>query len=658
MRIIFIISLLCFCIVFDSTSQNDVAQDSLITQQLDSLLAIYKQNFDRNPAEAQKSVKALIDLSSKHNKKLYKARGHYFLAYLLNAEGKNEEAIEQGLLSAQTLKETEREKGLSAVYNLIAVIYRSAGDNIKAMDYYVKCLELAKQEDDQTEIGNAYGNIANIYIEQEQYERAIDNLQRASEAYKAANYPDGVVSTLFALANIFKNQEKNEAARSYYKEVIEYSQATENLAQEANARINLGQLLLAEKKYEEALPMLQKTYSLLQELGYPQDQVIVLNDLGIASKNLNQIQKAIGYYKKALQITEGVQLHDAIHLNLSDLYAEQHQYKTAFEHLSEAYTLKDSLNSLEKDKHLAELQQQYETQLKEARITVLEQEKSLQEAQLSQSQSEIKRQTQLRNTFIIGFALVLLSLLLLRYSYVKRMRVQKQLSLQKEENARQELNTLIKDYRLDSIKKYNEGQQEERKRIAREIHDGLASDLASLKMAFEHFLSKQLKDKSLQKMLYTIQTLYKDLRGISHQLHPPAFSESGFSDFLEQFLHEKSQETTLTIKALFFPRNEIDQLSDSILAEIYRMVQELTTNMVKHAEATEGEVQITKHEEYVNVVVSDNGKGMPSQKATGIGLRNIRERLEYLDGTLDIDSGQRGTTININIPLSLTPITA
>lgn len=651
MRITTIILSLYISFTIANASQSDAPQDSIVTQQLDSLLGIYKQNLDKNPAEAQKSVRELITLSSKYDKKLYKARGHYFLAYLLNAEGKNEKAIEQGLLSAKALKDAGREKGLSAVYNVLAVAYRNLGDNIQAMDYYVKCLEMAELEGDQTEIGHVYGNIANIYIEQEKYESAIDNLQRASEAYKAANYPDGVVSTLFALANIFKNQGKNEAARSFYRKVIEYSLATENLAQEANARINLGQLLLAEKKYKEALPMLQKTYALLQKLGYPQDQVIVLNDLGVACKNLNQTQEAIGFYKQALQIKEGSQLHDAIHLNLSGLYADNKQYKMAFQHLSQAYSLKDSLNSLEKDKHLAELQQQYETQLKETQITVLEQEKSLKEAQLSQSQSEIKRQTLLRNAFIIGFALVLLSLVLLRHSYIKRMRIQKQLSIQKEEIARQKINTLIKDYRLDAIKKYNEGQQEERKRIAREIHDGLASDLASLKISFEHFMSKQMKDKGLQKMLYTIQTLYKDLRGISHQLHPPAFSESGFSDFLQQFLLEKSKETETTLEALFFPQNEIDQLPDNILAEIYRIAQELTTNMLKHAEATEGEVQITKHEDYINVVVSDNGRGMPSQKVSGIGLRNIKERLEYLEGALDIDTGKRGTTININLPL-------
>jgi len=623
-----------------------------VSNQLDSLLDIYKTHIGQNPLKAKESVKELIAISTRADRQFYKARGHYFLAYIYNAEGKSQEAIVEGKQAAESLKKAGLENKLSAVYNLIAIAYRASGNQVQAMNYYLKCLDIAQQEDDQAEIGNVYGNIANIYIEQQQYERAIDNLQRASVAYKAANDPDGIISTLFALANIFKLQGLNEEARAKYHQVIEYSGVTNNLTQEANARINLGQILLAEQKYTEALPVLEETYQLVKKLGFTQDQLIVLNDLGVACKNLNQTSRAITYFNEALQIASSHQLHDKIHLNLSDLYYRNLQFRQAYNHLNIAHAIKDSLNSLERDKHLADLQEQYETRLKEAEIEVLEKEKSLQQAELLSSQLEVQKQTNLRNAFIIGFSIVLVLLVLLRFSYLQRIRVQKQLSTQKEENARQHINTLIKDYRLSTIKKYNEGQQQERKRIAREIHDGLGSDLASLKMSFEHYISKQLPDRGLQKMLFTIQRLYQDLRGISHQLHPPAFAERGFCDFLEHFISEKNKSTTLQLKVIFFPRKDIDQLSDSLLAEIYRITQELVTNMSKHAQASQGEIQITRHEGYVNLVVSDNGLGMSKKDHEGIGIRNIKERLEYLEGELDIDTSKRGTTFNINIPLA------
>ncbi|UII28318.1 tetratricopeptide repeat protein [Fulvivirga maritima] len=633
--------------------QSASPEPDSIVYKLDSLLQEYRNYSETEPVKAKASVEKLIELSSKHNRVIYEARGHYFLCYIFEAEGKNKEAIKEGKLAEQKIREAQMDRGLSAIYNLLAIAYHNLGDNVSAMNHYLKCLELANEEDNQIEAGHAYGNIANLYIEQEQYERAKDNLQRAYEAYLEANYPDGIVATLFTMANILKDQGNNEKARNYYEQIIDYSKKSNNLIQEANARINLGQLLLSEKKYKEALPVLKQTYQLLKKLGFVSDQARVLNDLGVACKNLDMTQEAIDYFNLALKIDETESINDAVYINLSDLYAKQKNYKKAFDQLSRSYTLKDSLNNIEKDKHLAELQQKYETQLKEAQIEILEKEKSLQDAKLLQSESEVARQKQLRNAFIIGFVLVLITLVLLRYFYVQRMKVQKQLASQKEENARHKINELIKDYRLDSINKYNEGQQQERKRIAREIHDGLGSDLASLKMSFEHYMSQQHGNNALQKMLYTIQSIYKDLRSISHQLHPPAFSDHGFCDFLNQLVADKMNDGNIKMKVICFPEEEIDALPDRILAEAYRIIQELITNIIKHAEASNSEIQVTKHEDYINIVVSDNGKGMPNKTQSGIGLRNIQERLEYLGGHIDIDSSANGTTININIPLSL-----
>ena len=109
----------------------------------------------------------------------------------------------------------------------------------------------------------------------------------------------------------------------------------------------------------------------------------------------------------------------------------------------------------------------------------------------------------------------------------------------------------------------------------------------------------------------------------------------------------------MKIQTFFFPEEELDALSDELLADAYRIVQELINNILKHAEATRAEVQLTKHEDHLNIVINDNGKGFQKTKKQGIGLRNIRERLQKVQGVLDIDSGSgSGTSVTIDIPLN------
>ncbi|UII32855.1 sensor histidine kinase [Fulvivirga ulvae] len=643
--------LLALCFYSPALGQEKSRQEV----KLDSLFDEYVNVVHTSPVEAKLIADKILQISEENSYDIYAAKAHYLLGNLAYKKGEFSTTIEEINTAIDLLARNGVQKGLPACYNLLAVAYKNMGMLSEATEHFMSGLQLAKQLGDKRHEGNTYQNIALIYFQQQKYGQAMENLDRAKEIYEAINDQGGLIDIMFNYANIHKEQGNYEKAREQYLEVLAYFEGVEHYSKVAYVNINLSQMLVEEERYKEAVPLLKKTLQLLEKLNLHSDMAIVYNDLGLSNMNLGNLNVAIQYFDKALKIIDidnPPYFTGEVYKNLSQLYRMKGDYKKALLYYEQYVAYEESVNSLEKEKYQEELEQEYETALKETRIALLEREKSLKEAELQKSELQEKRQRLVKNVFIAGFLLVLLTLIILRYFYVQKMKAQRRLAEQQEENSRQAINQLIKDYKLTVIERYQEGQEQERSRIAREIHDGIGSDLASLKMMLEHYLEHKGMDHNAGRIMTGIQNACKDIRNLSHQLHPLPFSQTGFSSFLKDFLVQKTNDGKLRINTFFFPEKDIDRLPDILLADVYRILQELVNNIVQHADAREAEVQLTLHEAYINIVVNDNGQGIPQgKKASGIGLRNIRERLEALAGTMSIESSEKGTLVNIDIPL-------
>lgn len=632
-----------------------IAQTSQNTPLIDSLSVVYNKNVYENPQLAKEAALQWLNESKKLEMDLQVARALYALGHLGNISGDYKSTIKYSHDAITLLKSLKVEKGLAACYNILGTGYKNLGEYPKSMDSFVECLNYAKQTENRVQEANAYQNIATLYLLQNEYKKSAENLDRAANLYRELGDDDGVLTTLFNFANILKEEGKFDQARKHYQTVLGYREREGNKAVIAYVNINLSQMLVEEGRCAEAVISLEKTLILLKELQFNSDIAIVLNDLGLCESKLGHTQKAINYFQQALEIGEEHSLlmyNSNIYKNLSQLYQDEGDYKNALKFYEKSITTIEEQNSLDKEKYVANIQERYETQLKETRIKLLEKEQKLSEAELQKAELTVKRQRIVRNTFIAGFVLILLTLIVLRFFYVQRLRAQKELSLQQEENAKQQINQMIKDHKLSVIERYQEGQDEERSRLAREIHDGIGSDLAGIKIAFEHYAEQHEEKQQSKRIASAINNACIDVRGLSHQLHPLPFSKIGFTSFLHDFINQISEKSTVEIKAFFFPEEDIDSLPEALLADTYRIVQELVNNILKHAAATQAEVQLTKHEDHLNMVINDNGKGFQKNKKQGIGLRNIKERLHKMQGTLDIDSASaNGTSIMIDIPI-------
>ncbi|NHN24503.1 sensor histidine kinase [Flavobacterium jejuense] len=223
-----------------------------------------------------------------------------------------------------------------------------------------------------------------------------------------------------------------------------------------------------------------------------------------------------------------------------------------------------------------------------------------------------------------------------------------------DESIKQKNDRLKAQHKLE-ITKLNaliEGEENERNRIAQDLHDGINGDLSAIKfqlMAFKNKLANDVNHDNLDKSIAMIDTTCEQVRTISHNLTPYAISQFGLSRALEQFC-KKMHNSFLLIDYQWFGDDLV--LPKSIETSIYRVVQELVQNTIKHANAKEVLVHCNNLDDNLNITVEDDGKGFDKNRGMkGIGFKNIENRINYLNAKMEIETSSMGTTILINISL-------
>lgn len=191
-------------------------------------------------------------------------------------------------------------------------------------------------------------------------------------------------------------------------------------------------------------------------------------------------------------------------------------------------------------------------------------------------------------------------------------------------------------------------QEQERKRIAQDLHDELGSNLAALKLRLQ---KTGLEKQALDVIIQVIDKASADTRNISHNLMPPEFEKTTLKDLLSNHYAKLNSESTTCFHFYTSGDNRYFSKADELI--IYRILMELTGNILKHSGASEATVQLIYYADQLEVMAEDNGTGMAQHVTDGIGLKNIQSRVNYLGGTIKIDSGLGGTTIMIKIPYKL-----
>ena len=201
-------------------------------------------------------------------------------------------------------------------------------------------------------------------------------------------------------------------------------------------------------------------------------------------------------------------------------------------------------------------------------------------------------------------------------------------------------------------------QEEESRRVSRELHDGVSQTIAAARFSLETAqLKLQMKadvTKDIDSAIELIRKIMLDIRAISHQLHPSILEDHGLSAALDELGHEFSKRTGISVEVERLPVSNI--LTPELTNTLYRIAQEALTNVERHAQATEVNMSLTLVRTWLRLRITDNGRGFEhgvKSSGTGIGLRNMRERLNFYQGKLKVASRPGKTQIVAYIPKSL-----
>ena len=202
-------------------------------------------------------------------------------------------------------------------------------------------------------------------------------------------------------------------------------------------------------------------------------------------------------------------------------------------------------------------------------------------------------------------------------------------------------------------------QDQERRRIARELHDGLGQYLAGMKIAIDMLSSRSGgRDPLLTECADILERAITETRTLSHLLHPPLLDEAGFASAASWFVAGFSQRSGIPV-SLDLP-SDLPRLPEAIEIALFRVLQESLTNVHRHSRASAAEISVEADAEQITIEVRDHGRGMPREileqiegegSGLGVGLAGMRERIHELSGTLEVTSGSQGTVLRATVPL-------
>ncbi len=522
------------------------------------------------------------------------------LGNLFRERGNYEEAQQQ-LMQALNMTETEQDTfSMMTIYSEMGDIYAAQNVWNVAEDYFNKALQLARSKNSRFMEAGAYKKLGNIFQLQKKDIAAVENYEAALEIYEQLKNKINAADILMSLSQVYKNDDQFVKAKTLLLEALENSSRSQDMMSTLSTKLALAEIEIK---------------------------------LGNHQKGIAYAEECLGAFGE-MEDKEGLR---QVYLLLAEAYARTGNFKKAYQFHLNFNSVKDSLMSIDRAVAIKKYDLLYTTEKKDKEITQ-------QKLEIEKQRGEIQRRN---NQLLIlggGLALVILLASLLFFIYLKN----KQLNQQK-------IMVLEKEKETQGLKSVIEGEEKERKRIARELHDGLGAVLATVKMQISSIQYKLPEAESLpayQKAESLIDDACRTVREISHNLMPHVLEQEGLEFAIDDLCQTLSKHNDIEFEFNYFGKEE--RLSDVLKTTIFRVTQELLKNIIKHAQAKEVIVQLTIEEDEIILIVEDDGKGFDvSTSHKGIGLENIRSRIAYLKGTLEIDStAGQGSTFTILLPLN------
>lgn len=624
----------------DTTSVNMLIKkaDAIREQEIDSAILLYNQAVKWSQLlEYNWGVaKALFGLSRSYNNKEDRERSVYYARQTLNWCPDNIWGHE--LIASVYL-------ALSETY-----YYQSRYDSCSYYRYAaLRELENNKVLNPRTQIGvlcsilqfwlNAHEDIHNDLYIREVVQR-INNIERLA---LARNDSTLLLKIYFYKGGYFNNIGQNDSARYYCERHLQLGQALKASPSMTIATLlNIGLTYMDDKRPAKALEYFNKAIAEIPVERRNEYRYYLFANIfqGEAYCLQQEWKKAIAITEPALAKINSLKithLADHAHKTLADAYEALGQYKKANEHRKLYSLLRDSLQLVQKLEMIYDMEVKY-------RLSDKDKQLAQQELAIERNESRIKS----KNFWIIaisaGFLLISLISILLYWNNFHKQTLQ----AEKIRNLRQEI-------QIASLQAMVNGEEKERSRIARELHDGIGGTLGAIRTRVSAMVRKYTTahtNDDFTELMQMLEEASADLRKTAHNLMPEILLQEGLAKASQLFCERLRKGHMLQINTEIW--GKVRRLPGDVELTAYRIIQELLHNILKHAGATQALVQIVFHESQLCITVEDNGRGMPANAGhkEGIGLKTIQERVKLMNGQIDtVSTPGQGTSVYIELNL-------
>jgi two-component system, NarL family, sensor kinase len=522
--------------------------------------------------------------------------------------------------------------GLS-LFNLGST-YRAMTKLDSALHYCLQGAKIIESFGDKAVQAKMNNGMQLLYYYLPNYEKAISYGEKAVQQAREVKDDNLLLQSLSNLSMSYKDLQQLDRSISVLTEALKLAEKAGDVYSRSAILLNLGGVYLEKKDYTLLRKYALISLDLHREIGAKDGECASLRGLAISYLQQGNYPQAKEYATKAYEIADSnnYKLEKASCLKtLSNISYAMQDLKQGEIYFNES---DDMVESLFKETYLqsaAEFEKKYESDKKDNKLKL--------------QQAELQRKSFL-NTMLIVAGVTLLLLLLLSY----RNYSQKQIIQQ------QRINELETEKKLNATEAVLKGEEQERTRLAKDLHDGLGGMLSGIKYSFQTMKGNLImtpdNQQAFERSMDMLDSSIKEMRRVAHNMMPEALVKFGLDTALKDFCNDINQNGIVKIdyQSIDMESAGIDQTT---AINIYRIVQELVNNILKHASAKSVFLQVTNTNGQLSVTVEDDGKGFDTSILSlekGMGWNNIQSRIKFLNGKIDVQSDAgKGTSIHFEL---------
>lgn len=632
-----------FAVTSDSLSQNIASIDSL-EKKLPAVSGAEKAStlYELVYAYLRVDLKKATVHNQQVREMLSQEKDPVSLAYLNMAAGifaSRSGNLDSAIIFLNDAKqhaiESDSYHPLVRIYASLGHAYISSGKPEQGLEYMFEGLKVLAQHPDKEMELKLRTNVAWAYLELKQFRNCIQYGLQNLKVMEGTEYEWIALYTYNNVAVSYGQLGRIDSARYYIDKGIKAAEKSNDVQTLANGYFILGTIYSNAGRYAEAIEHYLKARPYREKVGNP---LFIVSDLYTISNlyyKTKDYKKGVAAADEALKLAEKYSLtlkYEGTYESLAKNYEGLGDFKNASKYYKLWAAAKDSVYKNSSAHAIAEMQTRFNTEKKEQQLVI--------------QTSELRRkEVELQITYLTIAGMLMIFVFAALILFLVRSRIQKKRqSLMKEAQIRATI----------------ESQENERRRFAQDLHDGMGQLISALRLTLHSLDSHggQSAAAGLSKAETLLNDMHQEIRSIAFNLMPQTLVKNGVLPALKEVINRLSSSNIQINISSFEVPERLDQLKEIAL---YRILQEWLNNSIKYSNATTIDIQFVGHANELTVVLEDDGDGFDQnllQESEGHGWKNIQSRVSFLQASLYLDTqpGRKGTSLTINIPLS-EPIT-